>query len=175
MPRRTVVERWAAALRTPGTWSALLLVNDLHQMLITWLRNDPLLLKVLSQNPNDLCSTHVTPCDVCILDHVDQRRYDLVEEAVARQPFAVSAVDRPSLRLRILAVSQDGTALAYIKEQTPELCWIAIKQTPNALQYVRQPTEEMRHWVRTRQPFNQFYINVNPPPTRSCSRSRAVP
>jgi hypothetical protein len=40
---------------------------------------------------------------------------------------------------------------------------------------VRQPTEEMRHWVRTRQPFNQFYINVNPPPTRSCSRSRVVP
>ena len=41
------------------------------------------------------------------------------------------------------AVKQDGLALRYVKEQTPEICLEAVKQNGYALQYVKEQTEEI--------------------------------
>ena len=41
------------------------------------------------------------------------------------------------------AVKQDGHALRYVKEQTPEICLDAIKQNWGALQYVKEQTPEI--------------------------------
>ena len=35
------------------------------------------------------------------------------------------------------AVKQQGLALEYVKEQTPEICLEAVNQTPNAIMYVK--------------------------------------
>ena len=37
------------------------------------------------------------------------------------------------------AVQQDGHALLYVKEQTPELCMAAVKQDGNAIRYIKEP------------------------------------
>jgi hypothetical protein len=38
---------------------------------------------------------------------------------------------------------QDGKALVYVKEQTPELCREGVKQDGRALQFVREQTPEI--------------------------------
>lgn len=37
------------------------------------------------------------------------------------------------------AVKQDGLALEYVKEQTPEICLESVKQNGLALEYVDEP------------------------------------
>ena len=41
------------------------------------------------------------------------------------------------------AVRQDGWALEYVKEQTPEICTTAIQQYGWALEYVKEQTPEI--------------------------------
>jgi len=41
------------------------------------------------------------------------------------------------------AVKQDGYALKYVKEQTPEICLAAVKQDGHALRYVKEQTPEI--------------------------------
>ena len=41
------------------------------------------------------------------------------------------------------AVKQDGWALQYVKEQTPEICLEAVKQDGYALRYVKKQTPEI--------------------------------
>jgi hypothetical protein len=41
------------------------------------------------------------------------------------------------------AVKEDGYALKYVKEQTPEICLTAVKQNGYALQYVKEQTPEI--------------------------------
>ena len=41
------------------------------------------------------------------------------------------------------AVKQDGHALQFVKEQTPEICLEAVKQNGLALQYVIEQTPEI--------------------------------
>ena len=36
-------------------------------------------------------------------------------------------------------VKQNGYALAFVKEQTPEICWAAVKQNGGALYFVKDP------------------------------------
>jgi hypothetical protein len=45
--------------------------------------------------------------------------------------------------LAIKAVSQDGSALQYVNEQTPEICKKAVSQNGCALQYVNEQTPEI--------------------------------
>ena len=40
-------------------------------------------------------------------------------------------------------MEQNGLALEFIKEQTPEICMAAVKQNGEALQYVKEQTEEI--------------------------------
>lgn len=40
-------------------------------------------------------------------------------------------------------VKQNGTALRYVKEQTPEICLEAVKQNGIALEYVKEQTPEI--------------------------------
>jgi hypothetical protein len=41
------------------------------------------------------------------------------------------------------AVKEDGYALQYVKEQTPEICLAAVKQNGYVLQYVKEQTPEI--------------------------------
>jgi hypothetical protein len=38
------------------------------------------------------------------------------------------------------AVRQDGRALQYVKDQTPEICMEAVKQNSRAVQFVKDQT-----------------------------------
>ena len=40
-------------------------------------------------------------------------------------------------------VKEDGLALEYVKEQTPEICWEAVRQNGLALEYVKEQTPEI--------------------------------
>ena len=40
-------------------------------------------------------------------------------------------------------MKEDGCALQYIKEQTPELCLVAVKETGIALLWVKEQTSEL--------------------------------
>ena len=40
-------------------------------------------------------------------------------------------------------MQQNGCALEYVKEQTPEICLEAVKQNGCALQYVKEQTSEL--------------------------------
>ena len=45
--------------------------------------------------------------------------------------------------LQLEAVSRDGWALRYIKNQTVKICLVAIKQDGRALRYVENKTKEI--------------------------------
>ena len=50
---------------------------------------------------------------------------------------------RSELKLCAAAVQQDGEALKFVTEQTPELCLLAVQQNGQALQYVSKQTPEL--------------------------------
>ena len=43
----------------------------------------------------------------------------------------------------LTAVKQDGCALRYVKEQTPDICMAAVKQQGFALKYVKEQTPDI--------------------------------
>jgi hypothetical protein len=55
----------------------------------------------------------------------------------------IGQLDKQFLSICMAAVQQNGYALKYIKNQTPEICLAAVKQNGWALKYVREQTPEI--------------------------------
>lgn len=64
--------------------------------------------------------------------------FKLVEQMVEQDGRALAFVpiDLRSEKLSRLAVQQDGWALKYVQQQTPEICLAAVQQNGDALRFV---------------------------------------
>ena len=58
------------------------------------------------------------------------------EELVAKRNNIIG-FDPDNINECLEAVKQNGNALRYVKEQTPEICLAAVKEDEYALQYVK--------------------------------------
>ena len=84
------------------------------------------------------------------LEKVNGREQDIINysekeafEAVRQDGYALQYVKDQTPELCLEAVKQDGYALRYVKDQTPELCLEAVRQNGQALQYVKDQTPEL--------------------------------
>jgi hypothetical protein len=57
--------------------------------------------------------------------------------------FRSSKTKWNGIRICLEAVKQDGLALQYVKNQTPEICLEAVKQDGLALKFVENKTPEI--------------------------------
>jgi hypothetical protein len=64
-------------------------------------------------------------------------------EAVKEDGYALTYVKEQTPEICLAAVKEDGHALQYVKEQTPEICLAAVKEDGHALQYVKEQTPEI--------------------------------
>jgi len=118
--------------------------------------NIPLIAEVM-KNPSNLSRIVNPSFDICmaalVLDgmcvkyidpsHFTRREYHSMCEAAVRQNSrALTKIKRERFssikweNLKLFAVMQNGFALRWINEQTPEICLEAVKNNPKALSYV---------------------------------------
>jgi hypothetical protein len=71
----------------------------------------------------------------------EQYKKDL--EAVKENGWALQFVQNQTPEICLEAVKQNGYALEHVKNQTPELCLEAVKQNGNSLYYVKNQTPEL--------------------------------
>jgi hypothetical protein len=69
--------------------------------------------------------------------------YDISMAVVSQNGLALQYVKEQTPELCMAAVSQNSLALEYVKEQTPELCMAAVSQNGWALKYVKEQTPEL--------------------------------
>ena len=55
----------------------------------------------------------------------------------------IEEIIKPNINKDLEAMKQNGLALGYIKNQTPELCMVAVKENGLALEYVKKQTPEI--------------------------------
>lgn len=72
---------------------------------------------------------------------MNQHNYEI--EAVKEDGIALEYVKEQTPELCLIAVKQNGYALMSVKEQTPELCLAAVRQNGYALEYVKEQTPEI--------------------------------
>ena len=99
-----------------------------------------------SGNENRSCSPMRRGDKIMTLEELRQKQIDLVGfncydendclEAVKQDGHALRYVKEQTPEICLAAVKQDESALQFVKEQTPEICLEAIKQTGFALQFV---------------------------------------
>ena len=70
-------------------------------------------------------------------------QYEKDLEAVKQNGFALKFVKDQTPELCLEAVKQNGIALRYVRDQTPEICLEAVKQNGWALQFVKDQTSEL--------------------------------
>jgi len=56
--------------------------------------------------------------------------------AVSQNGYALEYVKNKTPEICLAAVNQNGLALQFVKNQTPELCLAAVNQNGNALKYI---------------------------------------
>ena len=56
---------------------------------------------------------------------------------VKEDGYALQYVEEQTPEMCLIAVKKDGYALKYVKEQTPEICLTAVKQNGWALKFVK--------------------------------------
>jgi Domain of unknown function (DUF4116) len=68
-----------------------------------------------------------------------QRKQQLIEDfdAVKQDGFALKYVKEQTPEICLDAVKQDGTVLEFVKVQTPEICEAVVKQNARASIYVK--------------------------------------
>ena len=64
-------------------------------------------------------------------------------EKVTQNGRALEYVKEQTPEICLAAVTQNGRALKFVKEQTPEICIAAVKQDGLALQFVKEQTPEI--------------------------------
>ena len=64
-------------------------------------------------------------------------------EAVKQDGYALQFVNEQTPEICLEAVKQYGYALSYVNEQTPEICLEAVKRDGGALSYVNEQTPEI--------------------------------
>jgi hypothetical protein len=69
----------------------------------------------------------------------DQYALDVVKQ----DGLALDYVKDQTPEICLEAVKQDGLALDYVKDQTPEICLEAVKQSGRALEFVKEQTPEL--------------------------------
>jgi hypothetical protein len=77
---------------------------------------------------------------------LDSKRNLKCEEALAavkQDGYALRYVIEQTPEICLAAVKQKGYALMYVNEQTPEICLAAVKQDGYALRYVNEQTPEV--------------------------------
>ena len=60
-------------------------------------------------------------------------------ERVKQNGLALQFVKEQTPEICLAAVRRDAIALEYVKEQTPEICTEAVKQNANAVIYITNP------------------------------------
>ena len=91
----------------------------------------------------DLCLAAVKENGVALLYVPKELRenYDICMEAVKQNGSVLQLVpDKFKQELALTAVTKDGLALQYVKQQTHDICMAAINQNARALRYVEDPT-----------------------------------
>jgi len=75
---------------------------------------------------------------------IKNRTRDICLEAVKQNGSVLPIVpEKYKQDLSMAAVTRDGLALQYVKQQTPDLCMAAINQNARALRYVEDPTIDL--------------------------------
>ena len=69
-------------------------------------------------------------------------------EAVKDNGFALRFVINQTPEICLEAVKQDGLALEYVKEQTHEMCLEAVKQKGRAFRFVKNQTPLIIHYLK---------------------------
>ncbi|MCC0726694.1 DUF4116 domain-containing protein [Clostridioides sp. ZZV14-6045] len=85
------------------------------------------------------------------LEFADKQTYEMCVEALRRDGMLLEHVKFDELNLTkeqlynlsLIAVKQNGLALQFVKEQTPEICIKAVRDDGRALQFVKEKTEEI--------------------------------
>jgi hypothetical protein len=106
-------------------------------------------LRCIRNQTDKLCYVTIEfDCNGNILRHVKNKTYEICKRAIERFPRQIKYVEDDKFQdgskltesekdvLRSLAIKSDGITLAYIKNQTLELCLAAVKQNPEAIKYV---------------------------------------
>jgi Domain of unknown function (DUF4116) len=63
--------------------------------------------------------------------------------AVEQNGYALRYVKEQTPEVCLRAVERNGDALQYVKEQTPEVCLRAVERNGDALRYVKEQTPEV--------------------------------
>jgi hypothetical protein len=69
--------------------------------------------------------------------------YDFCKIAVTKNGYALKYVKEQTDEICKLAVQKHGRALEYVNKQTDKICKIAVQQNGFALQYVKEQTDEI--------------------------------
>ena len=72
-------------------------------------------------------------------NNINNKQYEEKLNAVKQNGFALGYVKDQTPEICMAAVKQNGLALGYVKYQTPEICLTAIKQDINAAKYIKDP------------------------------------
>ena len=74
--------------------------------------------------------------------------YNFCLEAVKQNGLALYYIKEQTPEICLEAVKHNGLALYYVKKQTKEICLEAVKQNGYALKYVKEQTPELIHLMR---------------------------
>ena len=102
-----------------------------------------------SGNENRSCSPMRRGDKIMTLEELRQKQIDLV---------GFNCYDENDC---LEAVKQDGHALQFVKEQTPEICLEAIKENWSALRYVKEQTPEICLEAVRKDGWVLRYVNSN--------------
>ena len=81
--------------------------------------------------------------DYCMKDLTKEQLKEIANIKKNPQGLKDYELDMQFEELCLAAVKKDGTALKWVKDQTPEICLAAVKQNGLALEYVKDQTPEI--------------------------------
>ena len=81
-----------------------------------------------------------------MIENWNDSEYCLV--AVKENGYALEYVKEQTPEICLEAVKEDGHVLQYVKEQTFEICLEAIKETGFAFEYVKEQTPLITHYLK---------------------------
>ena len=82
-------------------------------------------------------------------------------EVVKQDGWALRYVKEQTPEICLEAVKKNGYALQFVKDQTEEICLEAVKQNGYALQYVKEQTEEICFEAVKQDGYALQYVNEN--------------
>jgi len=115
-------------------------VMDIKEVCKLFGRNEVSLVNKLKKNGYEKRTIFVRTKN--IVEEKKKTKKEIVE-TLKQDGYALQFIEEQTPELCMIAVKQDGRALEYVKNKTLELCMMAVKQDSRALQFIPKQAPEL--------------------------------